>query len=78
MYKNIVSFKNGRVMMFETEIPYSIEKTNDEWSVIVDAKTNQVLSFRGSEVVTIASAKIKAEPKKTSKKPKIKTAITAE
>lgn len=78
MFKNMVSFKNGRVMTFETEVPYSIEKTKDEWSVIVDAKTNQVLSFKNSEVVTIASAEIKAEKKKTGKKPVIKTAITEE
>lgn len=78
MFKNMVSFKNGRVMTFDTEVPYSIEKTKDEWSVIVDTKTNQVLSFKGSEVVTIASAEIKAEKKKTGKKPAIKTAITEE
>lgn len=78
MYKNVVSLKNGRVMMFETEVPYSIEKTKEEWSVIVDTKTNQVLSFKGSEIVTIASAKVTVEKKKTSKKPNIKTAITEE
>lgn len=78
MFRNIVSFSNGRVMMFETEVPYSIEKTKEEWSIIVDKKTNQVLSFKCSEVVTIASAEIKAETKKTGKKPNIKTAITEE
>ena len=79
MYKNIVSFKNGRVLMFETEVPYSIDKTKEEWSIIADTKTDQVLSFRGSEVVSIASAKVQAEPKKkTGKKPAIKTKITEE
>ena len=78
MYRNIVSFKNGRAMTFDTEIPYSIDKTADEWSVIVDLKTNTTLSFKGSEVVTIASTEIKAEPKKTGKKPAIKTTITEE
>ena len=78
MFKNMVSFKNSRVMTFDTETPFSIDKLTDEWSVIVDAKTNQVLSFKNSEVVTIASAEIKAEKKKTGKKPAIKTAITEE
>ena len=78
MFRNIVSFKNGRAMTFDTETPYSIDKTADEWSVIVDAKTKTTLSFKGSEVVTIASVEIKAEPKKTGKKPAIKTAITEE
>ena len=78
MYKNIVSFKNGRVLMFETNTPYSIDKTKEEWNIIVDTKTNHTLSFRGSEIVTIASAKIESETKKTGKKQNIKTAITEE
>lgn len=78
MYKNIVSFKNGRAMTFDTETPFSIDKLTDEWVIIADSKTKTMLSFKSSEVVTIASAEIKAEPKKTRKKPTIKTAITEE
>lgn len=78
MFKNIVSFTNGRVMMFDTETPFSIDKLKDEWVIVTDSKTNQVLSFKCSEVVTIASAKVKAEKKKIGKKPVIKTAITEE
>lgn len=78
MFRNIVTFKNGRAMTFDTEVPYSVDKTNDEWSVIVDTKTKTTLSFKGSEVVTIASVEIKAETEKTGKKPAIKTAITEE
>lgn len=79
MYFNTISFKNGRVLSFRTEIPYSVDKTADDWSVVTDAVTGQTLSFRGSEVVTIASAQQTEEKKKTTKKtPKIKASITTE
>lgn len=76
MYKNIVTLKNGRAMVFETDVPFSIDKLSDEWNIIVDVKTQTTLSIKSSEVVTIASAEIKAEPKKTTRKAKIKTEIT--
>lgn len=79
MYFNTISFKNGRVLSFRTEIPYSVDKTADDWSVVTDAVTGQTLSFRGSEVVTIASAKQTEEKKQPAKKkPKVKTSITTE
>lgn len=81
MYFNVISFKNGKTLGFQSETPYSVEKTANDWSVVTDAKTGQILSFRGSEVVTIATAK--AEPKtenKTDKKkkPALKTSVETE
>ena len=78
MYRNMVSFSNSRVMTFDTETPFSIDKLKDEWVMITDSKTKTALSFKVSEVVTIASTEVSAEPKKTRKKPAIKTAITEE
>lgn len=78
MYLNVISFKNGRVLSFRTETPYSVDKTSTEWSIITDAKTSQILSFRGSEVVTIATAKETTETKKNGKKRGLKTSITNE
>ena len=76
MYKNIVTFKNGRAMVFETNMPFSIDKLQNEWTIIIDSKTKTTLNFKSSEVVTIASSEIKQE--KQTKKSNIKTAITEE
>lgn len=78
MYNNIVTFSNGRAMAFTTDVPFSIDKLSNEWNMVVDTKTQTTLSFKSSEVVTIASAEMKAEPKKTTRKAKIKTSITEE
>lgn len=78
MYKNIVTFKNNRAMTFDTETPFSIDKLKDDWVIINDAKTKTTLSFKSSEVVTIASVESKLKIEKNGKKPNIKTAITEE
>jgi hypothetical protein len=78
MYLNLVSFKNGRTLHFRTETPYSAEKTATEWTIVTDAQTGQTFSFRGSEVVTIATAKESAATKKNNKKPGLKTSVVSE
>lgn len=90
MYLTIITFKNGRTIPFQSEVPYSADKVIDGWNLITDKKTGQIISFRGEEIVTIASrpdngnlintGKKYPPVKKTPKgrKPAVKTAITEE
>lgn len=79
MYFNIVTFKNGKHIAFNSEVPYSVDKTANEWSLVTDAKTGQVISFRGSEVVAILSNKVEAKKaEKPKKKANFKTEIVSE
>jgi hypothetical protein len=65
MYMNTISFKNGRLVGFRSEIPYSTDKVAEGWNIIVDDSTKAVVSFRGSEIVTLVSEleREKTEPK---------------
>lgn len=87
MYINVVSFKNGHTVAFKTEAPFSVDQMADNWNLITDKDTGYIISFKGSEVVTIASKPVtkgdKLYPrnntaKRTGKKPAIKTAVTTE
>lgn len=85
MYLTIITFKNGRAIPFQSEVPYSADKVTDGWNLITDKKTGQIISFRGEEIVTIASRPdngnlISPKGKKSPKgrKPAVKTAVTEE
>ena len=85
MYLTIITFKNGRAIPFQSEVPYSADKVVDGWNLITDKKTGQIISFRGEEIVTIASRPdngnlISPNGKKSPKgrKPAIKTVVTEE
>lgn len=75
MYLNVLSFKNGKTLAFQTVIPFSVDKLNgNEFLVVTDEVNGQILSFKASEVVTIANAKAS-----TGKKAKgFKTKVTEE
>lgn len=55
MYINVISLKNGKTLPFKTEIPFSADKLEDGFMVVSDEENGQIISFRGSEVVSIAS-----------------------
>ena len=58
MYLNVISFKNGKTLAFQTKVPFSVDKLDgNEFLVVTDESNGQILSFRTSEVVTIANAK---------------------
>ena len=58
MYLNVLSFKNGKTLAFQSKVPFSIDKLEgNDFLVITDESNGQILSFRTSEVVTIANAK---------------------
>ena len=58
MYLNVISFKNGKTLAFQTGVPFSVDKLEgNEFLVVTDESNGQILSFRTSEVVTIANAK---------------------
>ena len=58
MYVNVLSFKNGKTLAFQSKVPFSVDKLEDnEFLVITDESNGQILSFRTSEVVTIATIK---------------------
>lgn len=67
MYFNVISFKNGKTLQFQMETPYSVDKLKEpdpmdqygDWNLVTDATNGQTLSFRGAEVVTIASVEVK-------------------
>lgn len=65
MYINTISFKNGRLVGFRSELPYSTDKIAEGWNIIVDDSTKAVVSFKGSEIVTLVSEleREKKEPK---------------
>ena len=75
MYLNVISFKTGKTLAFQTGVPFSIDKLEgNEFLVVTDEVNGQILSFRTSEVVTIANAKAP-----TGKKAKgFKTKVTEE
>ena len=79
MYFNVVSFKNSKTVAFTSEVPYSLDKLSTDWSIITDAKTGQVISFKNSEVTAILSNKVEANnSKRRPRTPKIKTEIVSE
>ena len=73
MYLNVISFKNGKTLAFRTDTPYSVNKLNEDntadrfgdWNLVTDSGTGEIMSFRGSEIVTISTAIIKNDPMKT-------------
>ena len=73
MYLNVISFKNGKTLAFRTDTPYSVNKLNEDntadrfgdWNLVTDSGTGEIMSFRGSELVTISTAIIKNDPIKT-------------
>ena len=77
MYLNVLSFKNGKTLAFQSKVPFSIDKLEgNKFLVITDEVNGQILSFRTSEVVTIANAVVKST---TGKKAKgFKTKVTEE
>jgi hypothetical protein len=76
MYMNVISFKNGKTILFKSKTPYSVDKVSEGWNVIIDESDNHAVSFRGSEIVTIESKPIpKGEGKK---RPAIQAAVTTE
>lgn len=64
MYLNVISFKNGKTLPFQTKVPFSLDKLDNEWIVVTDEVNGQILSFKTSEVVTIANAVVKEKSKK--------------
>lgn len=64
MYLNVISFKNGKTLPFQTKVPFSLDKLENEWIVVTDEVNGQILSFKTSEVVTIANAVVKEKSKK--------------
>lgn len=64
MYLNVISFKNGKTLPFQTKVPFSLDKLDNEWIVVTDEVNGQILSFKTSEVVTIANAVVKSEDEK--------------
>lgn len=64
MYLNVISFKNGKTLPFQTKVPFSLDKLENEWIVVTDEVNGQILSFKCSEVVTIANAEVKEKSKK--------------
>jgi hypothetical protein len=64
MYLNVISFKNGKTLPFQTKVPFSLDKLDNEWIVVTDEVNGQILSFKTSEVVTIANAEVKEKSKK--------------
>lgn len=55
MYLNVISFKNGKTLPFQTKVPFSLDKLENEWIVVTDEVNGRILSFKCSEVVTIAN-----------------------
>ena len=66
MYLNVLSFKNGRTLAFQTKVPFSVDKLDgyEFLTVIADEINDQTVSFKTSEVVTIASTVVKSEDEK--------------
>lgn len=64
MYLNVISFKSGNMLPFQTKVPFSLDKLENEWIVVTDEVNGQILSFKTSEVVTIANAEVKEKSKK--------------
>lgn len=79
MYINVITFTNGKTLAFQTKTPYSVDKVNDshdkynDWNLVTDDHNGQIISFRGAEIVTIATSKV---PEKT--KRGLTTKVTTE
>lgn len=82
MYLNVISFKNGKTLAFQSKVPYSVDKVVENWNLVTDAANGQILSFRGTEIVTIATAPVKENRAqrrtKCNKKPAISTRVLEE
>lgn len=82
MYLNVISFKNGKTLAFQSKVPYSVDKVVENWNLVTDAANGQILSFRGTEIVTIATAPVKENRAqrrtKSNKKPAISTRVLEE
>lgn len=81
MYLNVISFKNGKTLAFQSKVPYSVDKVVDNWNLATDEVNGQILSFRGTEIVTIATAPVKenrAARRVNNKKPAISTKVIEE
>ena len=82
MYLNVISFKNGKTLAFQSKVPYSVDKIVENWNLVTDDANGQILSFRGTEIVTIATAPVKANRAqrraKETKKPAISTKVIEE
>lgn len=82
MYLNVISFKNGKTLAFQSKVPYSVDKVVENWNLVTDEVNGQILSFRGTEIVTIATAPVKANRAqrqvKRTKKPAISTKVIEE
>lgn len=69
MYLNVITFKNGKTLVFRTDTPYSVNKLNEDntadrygdWNLVTDSNNGEIMSFRGTEVVTISTALIKED-----------------
>lgn len=82
MYLNVISFKNGKTLAFQSKVPYSVDKVVENWNLVTDDANGQILSFRGTEIVTIATAPVKENRAqrrtKSNKKPAISTRVLEE
>ena len=79
MYLNVISFKNSKTLEFQSKVPYSVDKVVNNWNLVTDEANGQILSFRGSEIVTIATAPVKENRTqrraKSNNKPAISTKV---
>lgn len=79
MYLNVISFTNSLKIPFTTKAPYSVDKVADGWNLVTDEDNGQVLSFKGSEIVTIASQDLERNTGYTPRHArKVKTEISSE
>lgn len=58
MYLNVISFTNGKMIQFQSKVPYSIDQLADGWNVVSDEVNGQIVNFKADGVVTIASTVI--------------------
>ena len=75
MYLNTVCMKCGRVIPFQSVVPYSVDKIAEGWNLITDEVNGQIISIRGSEIASVCSQDCEKlakspEPKKNTTKKK--------
>lgn len=71
MIVNVISFTNGKTLAFKAEAPFvPDENPGDDFITVKDPVNGQTLTFRQSQIVTVAS--VPAEAVKEKKKPIIK------
>lgn len=58
MYLNVLSFKNGKTLSFQTIEPFTPTQVNQGWTEVKDAKEKQTVYFDAFELVTIATVKV--------------------